>query len=564
MRTLDGGISWETCSDGLESLQCSVDNIDVSPTDPNDVILCAYRLFRWDDEASGWRKFGLDVYDAVFAPTNPSRIYACSYYSVYYTEDGGENWQINTDKGEGYSIAVSSFDEDRVLIAEPYVGVWGSDDGCETIHFSSDGIACRYVDRLAICETNVPILVAGGDDFICRSPDGGNLWAPSIDVRGLHDYRLRYAASPSDPGVLYAADGYNYLFYRSNDAGLTWSYVADLPYDMLWIIEVTVDPSNENRVYLVGYRSIYRSDNGGASWEVLVVFSDGYSGGGYSYFLSVDPNDSARMYAGTSVGLYMSEDDGDSFDVIFDLGNAVPDFVEFDPLDPDTIYCGENYASGTNTRPLNVSHDLGQTWTPVNTTVNSVSAMAINPSDSNEFYIAGERAVYHTIDAGEVWLPLAMDGFDCPVTTSLLVDFDPSGNDVFATGYGVFSYLDTGTPFISLSLSSPGYAPGDTLRLSCDMTNPVAPHDVDLAVWVEMPNGAQIYIPSLWTDYSPYYSGLIPGRIAIKDHLLLEAGIDPGLPLGEYTVFAVMYERGTDEQISNVATAAFSVLAGIE
>lgn len=566
MRSTDGGTTWETLSDGLGSYVYDVRSIDVSPTNPDDVVLCACRLFKWDPDKARWEVFGFDADDAAFAPTDASRIYVCDYNCLYFSDDAGESWQVYPEAQRGHSVAVSHYDRDKLLVADLYTGVWRSDDGCETLSFASDGIAGIVFNDLVACDADMRVLVSCAYSFVMRSSDGGNAWRRSMTGYYSSYYPLCMGQDPSNLSRLFLADPYCYNFYESDDAGETWDYVSALPY-AYYVNDIAVDYQNPERIYLAvtyDYAAAYRSVDGGLSWQELNL----YLGGAYyyeeAYFVRIDSSDSTRIYVGTSQGLYLSQDDGESFGKVRNLGGFVPDLLRFDPWDSRTIYCGRNTTSDAGATALCVSSDGGGTWAPVDTPVTAVCAMAINPDDSDEFYIAGDHSLHHTIDAGEVWLPLAMDGFDCPVSTAVLVDFGEAGNTVYATGYGVYSLFDVGTPFISLSLSQTSYAAGDTFRLSCNVTSPGASREVDLVVWIELPGGANIYLPGMGTNRAAFYSGWLPGHLSLKDYTLLEARVGAGLPSGQYTVFAVLCEQGTDEQVSDVAVETFTIIAGIE
>ncbi len=568
MRSTDGGITWELLTDGLGSKVSYAGNISVSPSDSDEVLLCADQLFKWNALEARWELFGFDAFDVAFVPTDPSRIYVCDYNYVYFSGDAGDSWQIYSAEQSGRSIAVSHYDPYDVIIADPYSGVWRSDNGCETLTFSSDGISGTYIDGLLACDSEKQALVCFGDDSVARSVDGGNSWTTTMTTDAYYEYRLHIAKSPSDPRVMYASDSSYWTFSKSEDMGATWFLVSEMPYDLYWANDVAVDPREPRKVYLAGFsyysEVTYRSSDGGASWEALNLYPGGSWDYAEAFFIRIDPRDSTRIFVGTSEGLYLSENDGESFSRVNNLGGFVPDFLEFDLLDSQTIYCGRNTTDEANSPALCLSSDGGGTWAPIDTPVTGVCAMAINPDDGDEFYIAGQRNLHHTIDAGEVWLPLAMDGFDCPVSTAILVDFDHAGNTIYATGYGVFSFFDVGTPFISLSVSQPVYAAGDMFHLSCNITNPGASSNVDLIVWIELPGGTVVYLPGLGLSRAPFYSGWLPRRLSLKDYTLLEAPVDAGLPSGDYTVFAALYEQGADEQLSNIAAETFTMVSGIE
>ncbi len=113
------------------------------------------------------------------------------------------------------------------------------------------------VRALAVSPVDPQVIVAGSaGGGIWRSGDSGATWMPvSDDQIDLAVGAIAFA--PSDPSIVYAAMGQEYLgsgVLRSDDAGRTWRRVSgdSLPTPGL-ANDLEVDPRNPNRVYLVQY-----------------------------------------------------------------------------------------------------------------------------------------------------------------------------------------------------------------------------------------------------------------------------------------------------------------------
>jgi hypothetical protein len=251
--------------------------------------------------------------------------------------------------------------------------------------------------------------------------------------------------------------------------------------------------------------------------------------------------------------LYRSTDGGESFEEISAV-QTEPTFVYFDPGNPAIVYAGDSGGGG-----LYRSLDSGDSWRKLVTPVEWIYDMAVNPSDSNDFYISGYKGVHHTRDGGETWTSLSTEGLQCANTTAIVVDFGEAGNTIHAAGAAVFSYFEPLTPFLTIASSSTRYHVGDTIHLGLDLSNPGDGIFADLGVAVGLPNGTLMYLPSLWTSYSPYYSGWIPGQFSLNDYTLLNAPVDVGLPSGIYCAYAALFEQGTMTYISNLATCQFRI-----
>ncbi|MEO0649314.1 MAG: hypothetical protein AAFZ65_01385 [Planctomycetota bacterium] len=118
---------------------------------------------------------------------------------------------------------------------------------------------------------------------------------------------------PHRLGTVWASGDDGSGLFRSNDGGLSWSRVAEVPFDHA-TYSLVVHPNDPTRIYAPNYfgRGLLRSVDGGSTWAV--------DGAGLPTdpptrlaALGVDPADDARLVACTAAGLFLSTDFGDSF-----------------------------------------------------------------------------------------------------------------------------------------------------------------------------------------------------------------------------------------------------------
>jgi len=149
---------------------------------------------------------------------------------------------------------------------------------------------------------------AGGG--VWKTEDGGQSWNNISD--GYFGGSIgSVAVSEYDPNVIYVGGGevtvrgnmsYGYGMWKSVDAGQTWKSVGlDKTYH---IPRIRIHPKNPDLVYAAALgnvfgssneRGVYRSKNGGETWEkVLFVNKDA---GGCDLIL--DPNNARIIYAST-------------------------------------------------------------------------------------------------------------------------------------------------------------------------------------------------------------------------------------------------------------------------
>ncbi|HKU96055.1 MAG TPA: hypothetical protein VJR58_12300 [Vineibacter sp.] len=181
---------------------------------------------------------------------------------------------------------------------------------------------------------------AGG---IWKTVDGGVFWRCVSDGFMGSAAVGAIAVAPSDPNVIYAGTGetairidvsYGDGMYRSTDAGRTWSHIGLR--DSKFIGRICVHPQDPDLVYVAalgdifgpnGERGVYRSRNGGKTWERILHRSD-VAG---AIDLSIDRNNPRVLFAaiwearrnfwnissgGPGSGLFRSTDGGDTWQEI--------------------------------------------------------------------------------------------------------------------------------------------------------------------------------------------------------------------------------------------------------
>jgi len=551
-RTVDGGIIWEDLPYGLNLSYFWPQAIYVSPTDSSDVFLSGWGLYRWDQQRFSWADVGIRVYDICFFRDDPWLMYACYPPGLYCSMAGGDTWTLRCDDYGGTFVDVSPFDRDEVIIGSDS-GVCRSTDGCVNAEFSSNGMVAQDAQYLFACDPEMETLVVAGSDLLARSTDAGLNWEINDYFRDI--YSVCLAQDPGDRTILYESSPFEDIIQVSHNSGQDWEFFSYWPGGQWdWCGDIEVDPSDSRRIYVAMQTdAICRTEDLGSNWQRLGNFVGGTSSL-LTRLVTVDPGDANRIFVCTSEGLYLSTDYGDSFLLVESIP-IVPMLIKFDPSDSSIIYASDTWYDYGLYRSI----DSAQSWEKLETPVELINDIAINPSDSVDFYISGYEGVHHTRDGGETWTSLSIEGLECPSTTAIVVDFGETGNTIHAAGAAVFSYFEANAPSVSLSTSDSNYRVGDTLRLALDLSNPGDGMLADLAVAVMMPDGTLIYLPSLWIVYSPFYSGWIPGQFSLSDYTLLEAPVDAGLPSGMYCAYAALLEQGTMNYLSNLATCQFRV-----
>ncbi len=301
----------------------------------------------------------LSVGDVTVDPHNPSRIYVGlgevnasgdSYYGdgIYVSRDGGSTWEyLGLREGKYIAdVVVHPFDSSIIyacvtggLYSKDTVrGVFRSTDGGSTwehILFVSDSTSC--ID-LVVIPSGFDVRIyaamwerlrgpgirkfAGPTSGIYRSLDGGNTWERLSS--GLPSVAGRIGITAPTPDTLYAlyCDSTGYYFdgvYKSTDGGDSWARLSGSPdayyfsaFYCWWFGNIYATSENPDVVYALGL-DLWRSVDGGASWQRITYMSDWFDVHVDQHAIWILPGDSSFIVLGNDGGVYVSTDWGSTF-----------------------------------------------------------------------------------------------------------------------------------------------------------------------------------------------------------------------------------------------------------
>ncbi len=182
--------------------------------------------------------------------------------------------------------------------------------------------------------------VCGG---VWKTTDAGQYWRNISDGYFTASSVGALEVAPADPNVIYAGTGETTIridvsigdgFYKSTDAGRSWKHLGMK--ETRQIAKIRSHPQNADWVYMAAFghafgknaeRGVYRSKDGGESWEQVLHVSDKAG----AIDLSIDKNNPRIIYAafweayrnfwqissgGEDSGLWRSLDGGDTWENI--------------------------------------------------------------------------------------------------------------------------------------------------------------------------------------------------------------------------------------------------------
>jgi photosystem II stability/assembly factor-like uncharacterized protein len=289
-KSMNGGTTFKPVFD-KEPVQ-SIGAVTIDPTNPKTI---------WVGTGESWTRNSVSIGDGVYKST-----------------DGGENW-TNTGLKESeriVKIIVNPTSPNTVYVCVP--GKLWSDSNDRGVYKTTDGGA-----------TWSKILAGANASTGCSmiSMDSKN---PNTLYAGMWDFRRKGWTFRSGGDGPEAPSGSG--LFKSTDGGAT--------------LAVTVAPSNPNVVYAVieavpPLNALYRSQDGGATWEARDRSQNMVWRPFYFAHLIVDPKNENRVFK-PDLGLIMSNDGGATFNNV--SGAAHGDFhdVWINPRNTDHVITGDD------------------------------------------------------------------------------------------------------------------------------------------------------------------------------------------------------------------------------
>ncbi len=236
---------------------------------------------------------------------------------VYRTTDGGTTWDqvLFVDEHTGVVDLVMDPGDSNTLYAAAYQRLrrtWGFNGG-------------------------------GPGSGIYKTTDGGETWDELTDGVPEGDKgRIGLAIAATDGDVLYATiqhdeDGGT---YRSRDGGASWAKVNDLNPRPMYYSHIEVDPTDAERVYILG-TEFYMSGDAGETFRQMPTRPT-YDVGVHAdhHTLWIDPTNPRHLYLAGDAGLHESFDRGETYRRINNLPIGQFYAIGLDMRRPYWVYGG--------------------------------------------------------------------------------------------------------------------------------------------------------------------------------------------------------------------------------
>ncbi len=316
-------------------------------------------------------------------------------------------------------------------------GVWKTTDYGRTWLPIMDGAGTGSIGAIAVAPSDPNVIYVGSGeglqrpdlstgDGIYRSGDGGRTWT-HLGLRNGQQIP-QIAVDPRDPNRIFVAVlGHPYGpnpergIYRSTDGGQSFERVLYRD-ENTGAIDVILAPDDPNTVYAALWESrqgpwengqwqgpnsgLFKSVDGGASWQPLTNGLPTYEQGLGRIGIAVSPSEPRRLYLSVDQirtnAIYRSDDAGASWRKMTDdprINTRASDFAEVrvDPRNADIVYTASivswKSTDGGRTFKMLVGAPGGDDY----------HRIWINPSNPEILMIASDQGAIITVNGGDSW-----------------------------------------------------------------------------------------------------------------------------------------------------------------
>lgn len=293
-------------------------------------------MYRSTDHGRTWKHLGLedthDIPRIALDPRDPDVCYVAALghlwghnptRGLYKTSDGGTTWDQLLNLGDDCGAC-----EVAVHPTEP------------------DTVFCAMYMRL---RTPYSFMSGGEKGGIYRSKDAGKTWEKLAGGLPAQTGRIGLAIYPKNPKIMLAVvesteEGANSIrddrmrgggIFRSEDGGDTWQRMSHRSPRAFYFSKIYFDPNDDKRVYLLGWTTEV-SDDGGKTFRggvADILHADHHA-------MLVDPTDSDHLIIGTDGGVYQSFDKGATWDFLNTMPTGQFYNLALDMSDPYRIMGG--------------------------------------------------------------------------------------------------------------------------------------------------------------------------------------------------------------------------------
>ncbi len=229
---------------------------------------------------------GYHIRCLVINPANPEVMYAgMAAFGVFKTGDSGVSWTtMNEMLGDTFTkvMGIHPARPDVLYLGTDGGGMYRRNTGSAEWEEIIEGMKNTYIKAMVMDASDPNVIYVGTDGGVSKTTNGGDNW---VNLQSGPRYVLSLAIDPKNGKVVYAGTDGSGLF-KTEDAGDNWvSLGGDIwlargladefapPGEEVvmtpLVTSLAVNPVNTSIVYAANPSGVFRSADGGQTWEQI-------------------------------------------------------------------------------------------------------------------------------------------------------------------------------------------------------------------------------------------------------------------------------------------------------
>jgi len=419
-RSTNGGSSFSRITSGINRNERM--KMAVTPANPNVVYVVQKRgsgfgyLYRSLDGGSSFttraNSSSVPTNQVYFTQASRDMAITVSNTNAQEVYLGGMDFSRSTNGGSSFSkLATWSDPSDRSYVhadievlqyinSTLYVGSDGgifrsTNRGNNVTDLSQGGLAVKQYYRIGNAATDANMIVGGSQDNGTNIMQGSNRqfkeWLGADGMECFIDHKNK--------NVVYGTVQFGSLYKSTNGGNSIGSISKPGNFSGEWVTPFAMDPIDNRKIY-VGYRDLYRSNNGGSrgSWRNI---TSSINVGGNLDEMAIAPSNNNYIYIAQEGRVWRTKNGQSNNPTWTDISNFRGDvnFITVDPNNPERVALA---ATGSR---VYISTNAGSSWSNIRGNLPNISAQCLVFDDTaaNGLYVGMQSGVYYTNDRLDSW-----------------------------------------------------------------------------------------------------------------------------------------------------------------
>jgi photosystem II stability/assembly factor-like uncharacterized protein len=355
--------------------------------------------------------------EIVFHPAGPDTMFAATQSGMFKSTDCGINWNLlitpGSSRNEIFDIEIHPVYHNIVYASGSGSSYKSTDGGESWVEIDIPFVAASSVNVSLQHPDTVYMTTESADSrlSVLRSENLGETWYSVHNDLDTAIWVLDMSIDPTNDNIIYVA-GANYMnrgescVAKTTDGGQHWIDISPDSLKSRYVFDIGVSPVEHNTIYIcTEYDGVLKSTNGGINWSRMNNGLKMLS----AARLCVDSL-SGFLYLGTFYnGIYRSTNDGQLWEPIStNIKQADCIDLAISPTCADSVYVT------TRSNLLYISSNGGNSWhdliLPILSTENIARCLIYDSSQSHYLYCsyyhiegAGQGGICRSADGGSTW-----------------------------------------------------------------------------------------------------------------------------------------------------------------